>query len=74
MGAVTIWRVAGILAATKQRRLGALGGEHQRLDSGAIVGAVTQRLFLASSAAAPSIAFARFKLDLIRAELWSFWL
>lgn len=74
MGAVTIWRVAGILAATKQRRLGALGGEHQWLDSGAIVGAVAKRLFLASSAAAPSITFTLFELDLVRAKLWSLWL
>jgi hypothetical protein len=74
MGAVTIWRVAGILAATEQRRLGALGGEHQRLDAGAVVGAVAKRLFLASPAAAPSIAFTLFELDLVRAELWSLWL
>ena len=74
MGAVTIWWVAVILAATKQRPLDALGGEHQRLDSGAIVGAVAKRLFLASSAAAPSIAFTLYELDLIRAELWSLWL
>jgi hypothetical protein len=38
------------------------------------MGAVAKRLFLAAPAAAPRIAFARFELDLIRAELWSLWL
>ena len=72
--AVAKGRVARVLAAAKERRLVALGGEHQRFNSGAGVRAIAKGLLLAPPAAAPGIAFPGLKLDLIRVELRSLWL
>ncbi len=74
MRAVTIGRIAGVFAAAKQGKFGALGGERQRLDPGSSVGAVAERLFLAPPAAAPSVAPAGLKFDLIGVKLRSLWL
>jgi len=72
--AVAKGRVARVLAAAKERRLVAFGGEHQGLDPRAAMRAVAEGLLLAPSATAPGITFAGLKLDLIRAELRSLWL
>ena len=74
MRAVAVRRIAGILAAAKQRKLGPLRGEHQRLDPGSGMRAVAERLLLAPPAAAPGIAFAGLELDLIGGELRPLWL
>jgi hypothetical protein len=74
MRAVAEWGVAGILATAEQGRFGSFCGEHQGFDPGAGVRAIAKRLLLASPAPAPSIAFSRFELDLIGAELRPFWL
>src|SRR5680860_1050689 len=71
MGAVAKRRIAGVLAAAQQRHFRALCGEHQRLNAGAGMGAVAERLLLAPPATAPGVAFAGLELDLIRAELWA---
>ena len=71
MRPVAIRRVAGVLAAAKQRKLGALGREHQGLDSGAGMRPVAKWLFLTAPAAAPGIALPGLELDLVRAELRS---
>jgi hypothetical protein len=74
MGPVAEWRIARVLAAAQKRYFRAFGGEHHGLDAGPLMGAVTKRLILAPSAAAPGVVFAGLELDLIGAELWAFWL
>ena len=72
MGAVAVGRIAGILAAAEERKLGSLRGEHERLDVRASMRSVAKRLVLAPPAAAPSVTLAGFELDLIGAELRPF--
>jgi hypothetical protein len=72
--AVTIRRVARILAAAKERKLRALGREHQGLDPGPGMRSVAKRLFLAASAPAPRVTLPGLELDLIRVQLRAFWL
>ena len=74
MRAVAIGRIARILAAAEQRKLGPLRREHQWLAPGAGMRAVAKGLLLAPAAAAPSIPFAGLELDLIGVELRSLWL
>src|SRR4029453_7284882 len=71
MRAVTIGRIARILAAAKQRKFGALGRESQGFDPGPRMRPVAERLLLAAPATAPAIAPAGLKLDLIRVKLRS---
>src|SRR5262245_2013319 len=71
MRAVTIGRIAGILAAAKQRKLGALGREGQGFDPRAGMRPVAERLLLAPPATAPAITPAGLKLDLIGVKLRS---
>ena len=72
MRAVAEGRVARVLAAAKQRKLGPLRRENEGLDPGVRMGAVAKGLLLAPPAAAPGVALAGFEHDLIGTELRSF--
>jgi len=74
MGAVAKRRIASVLAAAKECRLGPLGSKHQWFDAGAFMRTIAKGLLFAPSAATPGVASAGLELDLIGAELRSLWL
>src|SRR5438270_7034494 len=63
MAVVADWRRIGALARAQQRPPIALDRPFQRLDAGALVRAIAERLGLRATAAAPPIGLARDQFD-----------